>query len=375
MHLVINASEIGRQRGGNESFSAGLIEGCEQLNPPEQISLLTCQWQGNHSNILFSDRFKSLNVGTYRQLPFFLWQQSRALQELNADWYVSYFFLPFFIPFSKTKGAVVVHDLSFHAHPNYFPPFIGWYMRWLTGLAIRQATLVCTISEFSRQELHRFYPHFKGEVLNISSGVSAQYHPIRSIEDQKADETILAHYGITPPYIFALGNIHPRKNLARLLDAYLLLQKNHPDLPKMVWSGHPRWESETLINKAKLAGIVFTGFIDQADLPTFFRQALMLVYPSLYEGFGLPPVEAMACGTPSIVSNTTSLPEAVGDAALKINPTSVEQIADAISRLIDDATLRESLIKAGFKQVQKLTWSNTVETLLKKMRAIDAQSK
>lgn len=372
MHLVINASEIGRQRGGNESFSAGLIEGYEQLDPQDQISLLTCQWRENRSTLPFSNRFRQLNIGKYSQLPFFLWQQSRALRKLKADWYVSYFFLPLLIPFSNTKGAVIVHDLSFHAHPDYFPPFIGWYMRWLTGLAIRQADLVCTISEFSRQELHRFYPNYQGDVLNISCGVSDQYHPVESAAEQESDESTLARYGIEPPYIFALGNVHPRKNLARLLDAYLLLKQDRTDLPKMVWSGHPRWESEELLNKAKAAGIVFTGFIDQADLPTFFRQAVMLVYPSLYEGFGLPPVEAMACGTPSVVSNTTSLPEAVGPAAVQVDPTSVEAIAGGMARLIDDSVLRDKLIEAGLEHVKALTWKNTAEALLNGMRTVDS---
>ncbi|MEM7530772.1 MAG: glycosyltransferase family 1 protein [Chloroflexota bacterium] len=356
MHLVINASEIGRQRGGNETFIAGLTEGLAQVENVPDVSLLTCEWSSNAR----SYPFPQYNIGKYSQLPFFLWQQSLALRKLKADWYVSNFFLPPLLPSSRCKGAVIVHDLSFRAHPEYFPRTVAWYMRWLTGLAIQQADLVCTVSEFSRQELYRFYPSYKGEVHVVPNGVSTQYQPGTT----PTDPITLAKYTIKPPYIFALGNIHPRKNLARLLDAYLQLQQHRTDLPPMVWSGHPRWESDDLLNKAQQAGVQFTGFIDQADLPAFYRQATMLVYPSLYEGFGLPPVEAMACGTPSVVSNTTSLPEVVGDAALAVDPMDVSAIADAMARLLDTPHLRDVLVEAGLSHVKSYTWPNTAECLL-----------
>ena len=357
-HLVINATELGRRRGGNERYIAGLIEGLATLAPPPQVSLLTCRWD---TPMYFPPAFRRVDLGTYRRLPFFLWQQTMALRRLDADWYLANFFLP---PFLPCEGAVVVHDLSFRAHPEYFPRTVAWYMRWLTGWAVRRARLVLTVSEFSRRELLRFYPVAGGKAVSIPNGVGSEFRPVAGEGDAEADRATLSRYGITSPYILALGNIHPRKNLGRLLEAYLHLRERRADVPAMVWVGLRRWGSEELLRRARSAEVILTGFIPQVDLPAIYRQAVMLVYPSLYEGFGLPPLEAMACGTPVVTSNTSSLPEVVGEAALMVDPTDVGAIAAAMARLLDDAPLREYLREAGIERARQFTWTRTARCLV-----------
>jgi len=358
MHLVINATEVGRQRGGNESYITGLVEGLAALSASVQVSLLTCDW-GRPLN-LPSD-FQQVSLGPYRRLPFFLWQQTIALRQLKADWYVANFFLPLLLP---CKGAVVVHDLSFRAHPEYFPPTVAWYMNWLTGLAIRQAHCILTGSEFSRQEISRFYPASLGKVLTTPYGVGSEFRPLADTSGLAAEQATLSRYGVVKPYILALGNIHPRKNLARLLDAYLSLKASRKSVPALVWGGLQRWASGELAERARSAGVVLPGFISQQDLPTFYRQAEMLVYPSLYEGFGLPPVEAMACGTPVVASNTTSLPEMVAEAGLMVDPTKTEEIEAAIARLLEDVSLRQHLQQASLERAREFTWTRTAQHLL-----------
>ena len=358
MHLVINATEVGRRRGGNESFVTGMIEGLTGLNLSHQVSLLTCHW-GTPSH--FPSAFQQVNLGTYHRLPFFLWQQTMALRELEADWYLANFFLP---PSMPCQGAVAIHDMSFRAHPEYFPRTIAWYMRWLTGWAVRRAQRALTGSEFSRQELFRFYSVDEKKVVSIPYGVGSDFRPVTDETGGGAEQSTLSHYGITGPYILALGNIHPRKNLTRLLDAYLRLRQKRRSVPAMVWVGLERWDSGELIGRARSAGVILTGFVAQEDLPALYRQAVMLVYPSLYEGFGLPVLEAMACGTPVVTSNTTSLPEVAGDAALTVDPTHVEEITQAMARLLDDAFLRERLQQAGLERSKTFTWTRTAEHLL-----------
>jgi glycosyltransferase involved in cell wall biosynthesis len=357
MHLVINASEIGRQRGGNESYITGLVEGLAQLNSWAQISLLTCRW---NTPTYFPSTFQQINLGPYHRLPFFLWQQSLALRQLKADWYLANFFLP---PSLPCRGAVAVHDLSFRAHPEYFPRTVAWYMRWLTGWAIQQAQRVLTISEFSREELCRFYLVDPAKVVITPLGVGAEFHP-SSLATSAADQVVLARYDLKTPYILALGNIHPRKNLARLLEAYRRLRRQREAVPTMVWAGMPRWDSSELLSQARAAGVILTGFVAQADLPALYRQATMLVYPSLYEGFGLPPLEAMACGAPVVTSNITSLPEVVGEAALTVDPTNTGEITAAMAQLLDDASLRQHLRQAGLARAAEFTWSRTAQSLL-----------
>lgn len=358
MHLVINATEVGRRRGGNESFISGLIEGLAGLDLSSRVSLLTCQW---HTPTSLPPAFKQVNLGKYRRLPFFLWQQTLALRRLEADWYVANFFLP---PSMPCKGAVAVHDLSFRAHPEYFPRGVAWYMRWLTGQAVRQARRVLTGSGFSQRELFRFYRVEQSKVLVIPYGVGSEFQPLTDETHSAAEQAVLSRYGISRPYILALGNIHPRKNLPRLLDAYLDLRQSRESVPAMVWAGLERWASGELIERARAAGVILTGFVAQEDLPALYRQAVMLVYPSLYEGFGLPVLEAMACGTPVITSSTSSLPEVAGEAALKVDPTDVKQIVEAMERLVADDALQKQLRLAGLARAQTFTWKRTAQHLL-----------
>jgi glycosyltransferase involved in cell wall biosynthesis len=360
MHLVINATDIGRRRGGNESYLLGLLEGLDRLKVRSKITLLLGSAGVEALPGAAAGRFPFVSVGDYRRLLFFIWQQTAALRRLRPDWYLSTFFLP---PITSCRAAVLVHDLSFRAHPEYFPKFIACYMRILTGLAIRQAERVIALSDFTRRELDSFYPAAVAKTVVVPPGVRQLFHP-----RQAGDDGVLQPYGLAPGYILALGNIHPRKNLGRLLDAYLDLRQRRAGLPPMVWVGLPRWSSGKLLARARSAGVVLPGFVAQRDLPALFRNALMFVYPSLYEGFGLPPLEAMACGTPVVASDTTGLPEAVGEAALQANPTDVHALASAMERLLDDPSLRRRLRRAGLERTRRFTWTQSAHKLLAALR-------
>jgi glycosyltransferase involved in cell wall biosynthesis len=369
MHLAINATEVGRRRGGNESYIVGLVKGLAALDCGVEVSLLTCNWDGD-SNL--PTAFQRVNLGGYRRLPFLLWQQTVALRHLEADWYVSTFFLPILSP---SREAVLVHDLSFRAHPEYFPFPIALYMRFLTGVAIRQADRVIVLSEFTLEELRRFHPAAVEKAEVVYPGVDSRFRP----EEQSEDKEILRSYGISSDYVLAIGNIHPRKNLSRLLDAYLSLKAARRSMPSMVWAGVQRWESDDLVQRARSAGVILPGFVAEDHLPTLYRQAEMLVYPSLYEGLGLPPLEAMACGTPVVAGNATGVPEAVGQAALTVDPTNTDRLASAIAELLETAPLRHSLGQAGIERAGAFTWERTARQLLKALEyeirpAVDAPS-
>ncbi len=357
MRLVINATEIGRQRGGNESYLAGLLQGLAALGVADDTTLLLTPAGLAALLTITPATYAVVNIGPYRQLLFYLWQQTYHLARLRPDWYLSTFFLPPVVP---CRAAVLVHDMSFRAHPEYFPRFIAWYMRLLTALAMRRAERVIALSEFTRSEIKRFHPEAAAKTVVVWPGIDAAFQPAPDADDA----AMLARYGLTPGYILALGNIHPRKNLARLLEAYLLMQQQGVNPPPLVWAGAPRWSSADLIARAQAAGVLLPGFIPQSIMPALYRQAVMLVYPSLYEGFGLPPVEALACGTPAIVSNTTSLPEAVGEAALTVDPTDVPALANAMARLLTDTDLRLALRDIGLAWVQRFTWLATARNLL-----------
>lgn len=365
MYLLINASELGRRRGGNETFVSGVVAGLAELAAGDHpwfrtgsITLLTNDWGTPHQ---VPPPFRQVNLGRYRRFPFFVWQQTRAIRRLKADWYLSNFFFP---PVLPCRGFVAVHDLSFMAHPEYFPRAIAIYMRLLTGRAVRKASRILTISEFSRTELIRFFPTSAGKVRVIPLATEARFVPAAGEADGEEDRRLLEAYGVHRPYILALGNIHPRKNLARLLDAYIVLRERLPATPTMVWSGLQRWDSSGLVQRARNAGVVLTGFVADEHLPALYREADMLVYPSLYEGFGLPVLEAMGCGTPVVASNTTSLPEVAGQAGLLVDPTDTRALVDAMGHLATDNTLREDLVQRGFVQAARFSWKRTAAMVL-----------
>jgi len=357
MHLAINATEIGRQRGGNESYLTGLLQGLAAIGVAAATPLLMTPAGLAALPAVTPAAYPTVNIGPYRQLPFYLWQQTYHLARLRPDWYLSTFLLPAITP---CRAAVLVHDMSFRAHPEYFPRFIAFYMRVLTGFAIHRAERVIALSEFTRREILRFHPDVAAKTVVVLPGIDTAFRPAPDADDAAT----LAPYGLTPGYILALGNIHPRKNLVRLLEAYELLRRQHAETPPLVWAGAPRWSSAELVARAQAAGVLLPGFIPQAAMPALYRQAAMLVYPSLYEGFGLPPVEALACGTPVVTSNTTSLPEAVGEAALTVDPTAAPALAEAMGRLLEDAPLRATLCQAGLAWSQCFTWEKTARGLL-----------
>ena len=364
MHVALNATEIGRQRGGNESFLLGLLEGWRSIATGDSITLLACAaGRPQLAALPRPDRFRAIDTGPYRRWPSYLWQQTRALQKIRPDWYLSTFLLPPLVP---CRAAVTVHDVSFRAHPEYFPASIAAYLRVLVGWAVRRAEVVFTISEFTRHELRCYYPAANSKTVVVSCGMSGN---LTAMGDAEADRAALYGYQIEPPYILAVGNIHPRKNLQRLLDAYLQLKQAMPDVPSLVWAGVERWGSTELQQRARSAGVHLPGHIAPEHLPSLYRQATMLVYPSLYEGFGLPPVEAMACGTPAVVSNTTSLPEVVGDAAVLVDPLSVEDLAQAMKRVVSDTALRAGLRERGLKQAQRYRWEAVAEQVSRTLRA------
>jgi glycosyltransferase involved in cell wall biosynthesis len=361
MHLAFNASDLGRQRGGNEAYLLGLLGGLAPLVEETGIDVsLIVGDEGQH--LARSEHrfhcFKVIHVGQYRRVPFLLWQQTAVLRRLRPDWYISTFFLP---PNTPCRSAVLVHDLSFRARPDYYPSTIALYMRVLTGLAVRQADRIIALSEFTQQEIRRFYPSAGDKTAVVYPGVGPEF---TLGGDPAADDQVLADLGIRRPYLLAIGNVHPRKNLERLLTAWQQMQETSHQPPPMVWAGISRWGSEPLLEKARAAGVLLPGFVAAEQLPALYRQAKALVYPSLYEGFGLPPLEAMACGTPVLTSHTTALPEAVADAAVTVDPRSVQDLGAGLAQVVFDETMRSELRARGLARAAQFRWERTAQKLV-----------
>jgi glycosyltransferase involved in cell wall biosynthesis len=256
-------------------------------------------------------------------------------------------------PWSPVPVVFTLYDLILLHFPSEANRLMQPYFRYIVRPAAKRAAYILTCSEFSKQEIITWAGIAPEKVVVVGCGVDESFTP----EGESMD--------LGFPYLLYVGNHRPHKNLPRLLAAFQQSMGLSTGLPKdlkLLLSGPPTPDILVEIQRLGLVDRVqFTGFIQDQDLPAYYRGAVALMFPSLYEGFGLPPIEAMACGIPVLTANVTSLPEVVGDAALLVNPYEVAEIAAGIVRIVNDGDLRSKLIDRGLKQAQKHRWSNTVE--------------
>lgn len=278
-------------------------------------------------------------------------------------------------PVGTCPFVVTVHDISYTRYPQFFSPRDRWMLSTLVPMTMRRAACIITVSNHARREIVDRYGIASARVAVTYEAAAEQFVPVA---DPAQRETVRARYGLPAAaagrYFFALGNLQPRKNMARLIEAFARLRR-HGDVDDvhLVIAGKAMWrESEVYaaVEQAQLTDRVhFVGYVADEDLPALYSGALAFVYPSLYEGFGLPPLEAMACGTPVICSNAASLPEVVGDAAQLIIPTDVDGLAGALYALASDAGLRAALIDQGHHRAAQFSWRRCAEETLAVYRA------
>lgn len=270
--------------------------------------------------------------------------------------------LPFYHP---KKSVATVHDVAWRIYPAAFTKIMRRYLEWSTKLAIKSAAKVITVSEATKKDLWKFYqvPAEKVEVTYL--GLNSDYRPMTYEEVQP----VLDKYGLVyQKYVIFVGTMQPRKNIIRLVEAFQKIRKENRVEEKLAIFGGKGWLWEPILEKIKSASVdgsvKYFNYAPQEDLPSLYAGARLMTLPALYEGFGLPPLEAMASGTPVVVSNISSLPEVVGEAGKLIDPTSVDSIAAGLLEVLTNPKLREDMIAKGLIQSKKFTWENTAKETL-----------
>lgn len=267
-------------------------------------------------------------------------------------------------PGVKGKKITIVHDMAHLACPETVRIKTKRWLNLTLNQSCKRADVILTVSEFSKQEIIKYMKIPADKIVVMLPGVDLKL--FRADYSNELVENSKKKYRISGDYFLYLGTIEPRKNIQRIIDAYVLLRERVPDLPKLVLAGGKGWLCDSIYeNVAKLnsADIILTGYIDEVDSPLLISGARALLFPSLYEGFGTPPVEAMACGTPVISSNAASMPEVIGDAGVLVNPYSVEEISFAMECVLKDKELCASLIQKGLERAKRYTWENSAATL------------
>lgn len=284
-------------------------------------------------------------------------QRLRLRGQEGAIYHSPNFFLP---PFAG-RTVTTVHDLSHHIYPQFHPPARIDYMHRMLPPSLARASHVITVSESARQDLITHLGHPPERITAIPLGANPAFCP----HSASALVPVLTRWGLQPQgYSLYVGTIEPRKNIDRLLDAYEALpdalRRHYP----LVLAGGPGWRSEhthaRMARAASAGWLHYLRYVPQADLPALYAGARLFAYPSLYEGFGLPVLEAMASGVPVVTSNVSSLPEVVGDVALSIPPEDTDALRTALARGLQDQAWRAHAIVAGPERAAQFTWERCV---------------
>lgn len=306
--------------------------------------------------------------GDRRVIPFpRLWTHARLSWELlTASPRPDVLFVPaHVVPLAHPLPIVVtVHDLGYRYFPGAHPLTQRLYLDWSTRFSARAAAHVIADSQATKRDLGRFY--------DLSAEKVTVVYPGRDESFQRVDPArARAKYALPENYLLHVGTLQPRKNLIRLIEAI----RDPPSAVRLILVGRRGWRSEPILTAANARGVRVLEHVPDEDLPGLYSGAAAFVFPSLYEGFGFPVLEALACGVPVICSNTSSLPEVAGDAALHVDPTDTAALAAAITRVLTDADLRASLIERGFAQVQKFSWDKAAREALAVLEKVGMERK
>jgi len=352
-------------------YAYRLIKNIEKIDKTNLYVLYACSTTKYKKKFDLKKEFKSENF--HIQVKFFHRRIFNYAVQIFLP--IEFFFGRFDIihtlhPFSPInlygKQVVTIHDLTPLINPDWFHQLYDKEFRFIISKAIKRTDVIITVSHSTKRDLINFFNVNPEKIKVIYLAPDETY---RRIEDDEAITQVKKKYKITKKYLLFVGTIEPRKNLVRLLNVFKKIKNKLSDY-QLVITGKIGWKTkiffETLENIPERIknDIIITGYVSQDDLPLLYNGCDIFIYPSLYEGFGFPVVEAMRCGVPVITSNVSSMPEVAGDAAILVNPENEEEIGNAIIRLIEDRELREELKKRGLERSKMFSWKKTaIETL------------
>ncbi len=385
MKIGIDCSLVPGERMGIGQYAYQLVQALSRIDHENEYLLYPVFYYTFHPQYRQALLPHTANMRVaFRWLPRAV---LRALRHSRAPWFTREWVLGrvdvvHSVSFSaprlrcgRKRLVVTIPDLSFLTHPEYHTPENVAHALQGTRDAVAWADALITISEHTRQDLieRMQVPPNRVVVTSIAPNPLC----VRE-EDPRVLSRIRAAYGLPTHFVLFVGSLEPRKNLKRLLAAYASLPPTLRREVQVVIGGGRGWLNDDLRPTVAALGLTeqvhFIGYIKEADLPAVYSLATVFAYPSLYEGFGLPVLEAMQCGTPVLTSNVSALPEVAGDAALVVTPTEVEEIAEGLTRLLECAELRTELRARGYQRVQEFSWERCARETLAVYRRVNGAS-
>lgn len=370
MRIAIDITVTIGQKTGIGLYVHNLIENLARVDKENEYLLYTHFWRS------FKTKKKTLSLPVQPNFRLVVKRFPNRITNLLFNYLhlpIDFFLPPtdivhctcYLTPISKrSKSIVTIYDLT----PLLFPEFHVEHIKKVIfkGLlnSVCKVDKIIAISESTKKDVMRLF-HIPEDKIEVIYGAADEiYHPI---EDPEILKQVRAKYKIPHKFILFVGIIEPRKNIARLIQAFSILKKKFEH--KLVIVGRKGWLYDEIFAQVRRSHlgeeVIFTGYVPREDLPALYSATELFIYPSLYEGFGLPPLEAMACGTPVITSNVSSLPEVMGEAGILIDPNNVDELSRAIDSVLSDENLREELREKGLRQAKKFSWERCAQETIK----------
>jgi glycosyltransferase involved in cell wall biosynthesis len=357
-HLL--SQQVGYRQAGVSRYIAELVRHLASEPGPHTYQVFMSPQAGDALVDTAALQARPSRLPTQRPPVRIAWEQiigpgTALAQQLNV-FHGTVNVLPLALP---CWGVVTIHDLAFLAYPNRLRDGRRRYLTLLTRLSARRAACVIAVSRFTAVEVVRRLGVAAERVVVVPNAAGEEYRP-------EPDATVLRAFrrtnGLSDQYVLFLGTLEPRKNVPTLLRAFAQIVDEFPAVSLVVAGGRGWLDDEIFVVHRQLGlgeRVRFTGFVSAEDLPRWYQAATVAVYPSLYEGFGLPPLEAMACGTPVITSNVSAMPEVVGEAGLLVDPRDANALAGALRTVLRDDELRTRLRSAGLDRAASFSWART----------------
>ncbi len=368
MKIAIDVHTLGTQSGGNETYFRQLVRGLIQDKSDHRYDLFY-----SYPSVLkefdWDARF------TFSKIPANPLQRicislPRLLQKTKPEAFHCQYVMP---PFVQIPTVVTIHDLAHEHYPEFFHPLEAARMKKMVRWTANRADHILTVSEFSAADISRRFGVPRQKITVAYQAAAPDFKPR---DREQCQEHIARRYGIHSPFLLYVGRIQARKNLPRLVEAYARLRKQGMDAI-LVMVGKKDWQSERVLEKIKDLGlesqVIFPGFVPFADLPLFYNAAEVFVFPSVFEGFGLPVIESMASGLPTITSYGSSLEEVAGNGSLLVDCNDTGSITEAIGKLLGDPELRRDLALRGLKRSAEFKPGELAEKTLEVYRSLDSR--
>jgi glycosyltransferase involved in cell wall biosynthesis len=373
MHIGIDYTAAVRQRAGIGRYTRNLVRALSDLDRRNRYTLFVAGRDADDGLGPWPENFRTRTVLLSDRWLSILWQRLRVpLPVQLVTGRLDLFHSPDFVlpPLGRTPAVLTVHDLSFLRVPHCFVPAFRSYLSRAVPRAVARAECILADSNSTRDDLAELLGVEAERITVLYPGVEARFRPV---QEEDVREAVRIRYRLPERFVLGLSTLQPRKNFDGLVAAFARVaggqeMRTGTGDVHLVVSGQKGWMYEEALTAAQRSGVAdrihFVGFVEDADLPALYSLASAFAFPSWYEGFGVPVLEAMACGTPVVAADNSSLPEVVGDAGLLVDAADVGGLAHALGRLLADEVLCRRLMRLGLERAQRFTWERAAEQLL-----------